>query len=80
MEQDGQAPESTVQVCVVDVDAGLVLVKHHGSVKGLPAIAVHHESSFVGTGSNSELDGDVIEDPSKEAPDVAGAHTKMVLP
>ena len=34
----------------------------------------------MGTRSDSELQGDVAEDPSEGVPDVAGAHTRTVLP
>ena len=44
---------------VVGVDGALVLVKHGGGVKRLPTIAVHHESSVVGSRSDSELEGDI---------------------
>ena len=60
------------------VNAGLVLVKH--GVKRLRTIAARHEASAVGTRSDYELEGDVAEDPSQEAPDVAGAHTRIILP
>ena len=65
---------------VVGVAAGVVLVNQGGGVKRLPTIAVHHEASVVSTRSDSELEEDVAEDPSQEAPDVAGAHTRIVLP
>ena len=65
---------------VVGVDAGLVLVKHGGGVKRLPTIAVHHEASVVGDRPDPELEGDMAENLSQEAPDVEGAHTRIVLP
>ena len=65
---------------VVGVDAGMVLVKHGGGVKRLPTIAVRHEASVVGDRPDPELEGDVAENPSQEAPDVEGAHTRIVLP
>ena len=65
---------------MVGVDAVLVLVKHGAGVKRLPIIAVHHEASVVGTPSDSELEGDVAADRSQESLDVAGAHTRIVLP
>ena len=65
---------------VVGVDAGLVLVRHGGGVKRLPTIAVRHEASVVGSRLDPELEGEVAENPSQEAPDVEGAHTRTVLP
>ena len=49
---------------MVGADAGLVLVQHGGGVKRLPTIAVRYEGSVMGTRSESELEGDVAEDPS----------------
>ena len=65
---------------VVGVDASLVLIKHGGGVKRLRTVAVRHEASVVSTQTDSELEGGVAEDPSQEAPDVARAHTTIVLP
>ena len=65
---------------VVGVDAGLVLVKHGGGLKRLSTITVRHEASVVGARPDPEPEGDVPENPSQEAPDVAGAHTTIVLP
>ena len=64
---------------VVGVDAGLVLVKHGGGVKRLPTIAVRHEAWVVGDRPDPDLEGDVAENPSQEAPDVEEAHTRIVL-
>ena len=49
-------------------------------MKRLPTIAVRHEASVAGTRSDSGLEGDVAEDPTQEAPDVAGAQTRIALP
>ena len=65
---------------VVGVDAGLVLVKHGGGVKRSPTIAVRHEASVVGDRADLELEGDVTEDPSQEAPEMERAHTRIDLP
>ena len=65
---------------MVGVDAGLVLVKHGGGVKWLPSVAVCHETLVVGTRPDSELERHIAEDPTQRAPDVAGAHTRIVLP
>ena len=65
---------------VMGVDAGLVLVKHGGGVKRLRTTAVCYEASVVSTRSDSELEADVAEDPSQEAPGVAGRHACIALP
>ena len=65
---------------VVGVDAGLVLVKHGGGVKRFPTVAVRHEASGVGDRPDPVLEGNVAENPSQEAPEVEGAHTRNVLP
>ena len=62
------------------VDAWLVLVKRGGGVKRLPTIAVRHEAPVVGDRPDPEVEGDVAENPSQEAPDLEGAHTRIVLP
>ena len=62
------------------VDAGLVLLKHGGGVKRLPATVVRHDASVVGNRPDPELEGNVAENPSQEAPEVGGAHTRIVLP
>ena len=65
---------------MVGVDAGLVLVIHGGGVKRLPTIAVRHEALVVGDRPDLEPEGNVAENPSQGAPDVEGAHTRIVLP